>query len=172
MPRPDSSVVERGPEKAGVGGSIPSLATTFSTTYNPSSTDYVPTARRSRSTPHALHHRRYRKSSAAWDTKFSKTDIFCDARRGWLGTINSTGCRRTGTFYESLRGAAFLDIFLLTHLADIDSTAMHQHKTASKGPCVSGIPFTTAEGVPTIRARLNRHRQRRLTPLHPSLISV
>ena len=26
---PDSSVVERGPEKAGVGGSIPSLATTF-----------------------------------------------------------------------------------------------------------------------------------------------
>ena len=34
MPRPDSSVVERGPEKAGVGGSIPSLATTFSTTYN------------------------------------------------------------------------------------------------------------------------------------------
>ena len=27
-PRPDSSVVERGPEKAGVGGSIPSLATT------------------------------------------------------------------------------------------------------------------------------------------------
>jgi hypothetical protein len=29
MPRPDSSVVERGPEKAGVGGSIPSLATTF-----------------------------------------------------------------------------------------------------------------------------------------------
>jgi hypothetical protein len=28
-PRPDSSVVERGPEKAGVGGSIPSLATTF-----------------------------------------------------------------------------------------------------------------------------------------------
>ena len=31
IPRPDSSVVERGPEKAGVGGSIPSLATTFST---------------------------------------------------------------------------------------------------------------------------------------------
>ena len=29
MPRPDSSVVERGPEKAGVGGSIPSLATTL-----------------------------------------------------------------------------------------------------------------------------------------------
>jgi hypothetical protein len=29
MPRPDSSVVERGPEKAGVGGSIPSLATIF-----------------------------------------------------------------------------------------------------------------------------------------------
>ena len=29
LPRPDSSVVERGPEKAGVGGSIPSLATTF-----------------------------------------------------------------------------------------------------------------------------------------------
>ena len=29
MPRPDSSVVERGPEKAGVGGSIPSLATTI-----------------------------------------------------------------------------------------------------------------------------------------------
>jgi hypothetical protein len=28
-PRPDSSVVERGPEKAGVGGSIPSLATTL-----------------------------------------------------------------------------------------------------------------------------------------------
>src|SRR5208283_4116140 len=28
-PRPDSSVVERGPEKAGVGGSIPSLATIF-----------------------------------------------------------------------------------------------------------------------------------------------
>ncbi len=28
-PRPGSSVVERGPEKAGVGGSIPSLATTF-----------------------------------------------------------------------------------------------------------------------------------------------
>src|ERR1700735_1922315 len=27
--RPDSSVVERGPEKAGVGGSIPSLATIF-----------------------------------------------------------------------------------------------------------------------------------------------
>jgi len=26
LPRPDSSVVERGPEKAGVGGSIPSLA--------------------------------------------------------------------------------------------------------------------------------------------------
>ena len=26
---PDSSVVERGPEKAGVGGSIPSLATTL-----------------------------------------------------------------------------------------------------------------------------------------------
>ena len=34
MPRPDSSVVERGPEKAGVGGSIPSLATIYkSTTY-------------------------------------------------------------------------------------------------------------------------------------------
>src|ERR1700742_2582095 len=33
MPRPDSSVVERGPEKAGVGGSIPSLATILSTTY-------------------------------------------------------------------------------------------------------------------------------------------
>ena len=32
MPRPDSSVVERGPEKAGVGGSIPSLATTFQST--------------------------------------------------------------------------------------------------------------------------------------------
>src|ERR1700756_4517980 len=33
-PRPDSSVVERGPEKAGVGGSIPSLATTLkSNTY-------------------------------------------------------------------------------------------------------------------------------------------
>jgi hypothetical protein len=32
MPRPDSSVVERGPEKAGVGGSIPSLATTFQIT--------------------------------------------------------------------------------------------------------------------------------------------
>ena len=32
-PRPDSSVVERGPEKAGVGGSIPSLATTFQKTY-------------------------------------------------------------------------------------------------------------------------------------------
>jgi hypothetical protein len=30
-------VVERGPEKAGVGGSIPSLATTLSTTYKPSS---------------------------------------------------------------------------------------------------------------------------------------
>jgi hypothetical protein len=30
LPRPDSSVVERGPEKAGVGGSIPSLATTLS----------------------------------------------------------------------------------------------------------------------------------------------
>jgi hypothetical protein len=29
VPRPDSSVVERGPEKAGVGGSIPSLATTL-----------------------------------------------------------------------------------------------------------------------------------------------
>jgi hypothetical protein len=29
--RPDSSVVERGPEKAGVGGSIPSLATTHFT---------------------------------------------------------------------------------------------------------------------------------------------
>ena len=29
MPRPGSSVVERGPEKAGVGGSIPSLATTL-----------------------------------------------------------------------------------------------------------------------------------------------
>ena len=29
--RPDSSVVERGPEKAGVGGSIPSLATTLNT---------------------------------------------------------------------------------------------------------------------------------------------
>ncbi len=28
-PRPGSSVVERGPEKAGVGGSIPSLATTY-----------------------------------------------------------------------------------------------------------------------------------------------
>jgi hypothetical protein len=28
-------VVERGPEKAGVGGSIPSLATIFSTTYKP-----------------------------------------------------------------------------------------------------------------------------------------
>jgi hypothetical protein len=27
--RPGSSVVERGPEKAGVGGSIPSLATTI-----------------------------------------------------------------------------------------------------------------------------------------------
>ena len=27
-------MVERGPEKAGVGGSIPSLATTLSTTYN------------------------------------------------------------------------------------------------------------------------------------------
>ena len=35
MPRPDSSVVERGPEKAGVGGSIPSLATTKSITYKP-----------------------------------------------------------------------------------------------------------------------------------------
>jgi hypothetical protein len=34
--RPGSSVVERGPEKAGVGGSIPSLATIFSITYNPS----------------------------------------------------------------------------------------------------------------------------------------
>ncbi len=32
MPRPDSSVVERGPEKAGVGGSIPSLATTLEST--------------------------------------------------------------------------------------------------------------------------------------------
>lgn len=31
MPRPDSSVVERGPEKAGVGGSIPSLATITAT---------------------------------------------------------------------------------------------------------------------------------------------
>ena len=30
LKRPDSSVVERGPEKAGVGGSIPSLATTLS----------------------------------------------------------------------------------------------------------------------------------------------
>lgn len=30
LPRPGSSVVERGPEKAGVGGSIPSLATTLS----------------------------------------------------------------------------------------------------------------------------------------------
>ena len=30
LKRPDSSVVERGPEKAGVGGSIPSLATTSS----------------------------------------------------------------------------------------------------------------------------------------------
>jgi hypothetical protein len=29
QPRPDSSVVERGPEKAGVGGSIPSLATIY-----------------------------------------------------------------------------------------------------------------------------------------------
>ena len=29
VPRTDSSVVERGPEKAGVGGSIPSLATTL-----------------------------------------------------------------------------------------------------------------------------------------------
>src|ERR1017187_3581170 len=35
MPRPDSSVVERGPEKAGVGGSIPSLATIFSKSYKP-----------------------------------------------------------------------------------------------------------------------------------------
>ena len=34
VPRPDSSVVERGPEKAGVGGSIPSLATTLSITYD------------------------------------------------------------------------------------------------------------------------------------------
>jgi hypothetical protein len=134
MPRPDSSVVERGPEKAGVGGSIPSLATTFSTTYNPSSTDYVPTARRSRSTPTPCIIDGTGKSSAAWDTKFSKTDIFCDARRGWLGTINSTGCRRTGTFYESLRGAAFLDIFLLTHLADIDSTAMHNIKQPARDP--------------------------------------
>ncbi len=33
QPRPDSSVVERGPEKAGVGGSIPSLATTPSITW-------------------------------------------------------------------------------------------------------------------------------------------
>ena len=32
LKRPDSSVVERGPEKAGVGGSIPSLATTPSST--------------------------------------------------------------------------------------------------------------------------------------------
>jgi hypothetical protein len=32
LPRPDSSVVERGPEKAGVGGSIPSLATTLYST--------------------------------------------------------------------------------------------------------------------------------------------
>jgi hypothetical protein len=32
LPRPDSSVVERGPEKAGVGGSIPSLATTSALT--------------------------------------------------------------------------------------------------------------------------------------------
>ena len=31
--RPGSSVVERGPEKAGVGGSIPSLATTLQRTY-------------------------------------------------------------------------------------------------------------------------------------------
>ena len=30
-------MVERGPEKAGVGGSIPSLATIISTTYEPSS---------------------------------------------------------------------------------------------------------------------------------------
>ena len=35
--RPDSSVVERGPEKAGVGGSIPSLATTFFSLLFPSS---------------------------------------------------------------------------------------------------------------------------------------
>jgi hypothetical protein len=33
LPRPDSSVVERGPEKAGVGGSIPSLATKISVIY-------------------------------------------------------------------------------------------------------------------------------------------
>ena len=33
-PRPGSSVVERGPEKAGVGGSIPSLATTDDHIFN------------------------------------------------------------------------------------------------------------------------------------------
>src|ERR1035438_3890525 len=40
MPRPDSSVVERGPEKAGVGGSIPSLATTSTTSYKPRSEEH------------------------------------------------------------------------------------------------------------------------------------
>jgi hypothetical protein len=35
-------VVERGPEKAGVGGSIPSLATIFQQVTSPPTIDYVP----------------------------------------------------------------------------------------------------------------------------------
>src|SRR6202051_3478562 len=46
MPRPGSSVVERGPEKAGVGGSIPSLATIVSISYKPPFFK-VPTSRES-----------------------------------------------------------------------------------------------------------------------------
>jgi hypothetical protein len=41
MPRPDSSVVERGPEKAGVGGSIPSLATTSKSQQIPWNPDII-----------------------------------------------------------------------------------------------------------------------------------
>jgi hypothetical protein len=44
--RPGSSVVERSPEKAGVGGSIPSLATTFQRTC---------TIRSAKSNPHSTH---------------------------------------------------------------------------------------------------------------------
>ena len=37
-----AQLVERSPEKAGVGGSIPSLATSFSTTCRPSSGEFIP----------------------------------------------------------------------------------------------------------------------------------
>ena len=36
----EMKTADRGPEKAGVGGSIPSLATTFSNTYSRSKTEF------------------------------------------------------------------------------------------------------------------------------------